>query len=105
MGEQEDPGGLKPPARKSVSVQVRLPARWQCGLGNGECGVRETRRGRGQWMALKCSCGSEVEAKRVIPVWLIVVLFFCGILPGIVALYGHNRLLACADCGRILWRF
>jgi hypothetical protein len=56
-------------------------------------------------MNATCACGSRQPPRNVIPVWLIVVLFICGILPGIVALYGHNRLLACAECGRILWRF
>ena len=52
-----------------------------------------------------CSCSSQKPLRRVIPVWLIIVMFFCAILPGIVALYGHNRLLACGSCGRIQWRF
>ena len=56
-------------------------------------------------MAVKCGCGSTVPPKKIIPVWLIVVLFFCAILPGIVALYCHNRLVACAECGRIRRQF
>ena len=56
-------------------------------------------------MATTCVCGSKAEMRRVIPVWLIVVLLFCGILPGIVALYGHRRLIACSECGRLRWQF
>ncbi len=56
-------------------------------------------------MIQDCDCGNHDEPKRVIPVWLIVILFICGILPGIVAAYCYRRLLACGGCGRILWRF
>jgi len=56
-------------------------------------------------MAQTCTCGSRPPPKKIIPVWLIIVLFICGILPGIVALYCHNRLVACGDCGRIRWQF
>ena len=52
-----------------------------------------------------CSCGSAAQPRRVIPVWLVVVLFFCAIVPGVVALYCHRRLLACGECGRIHWQF
>ena len=52
-----------------------------------------------------CSCGSAAQPRRVIPVWLVVVLFFCAIVPGVVALYCHRRLLACGECGRIRWQF
>ncbi len=55
-------------------------------------------------MTVKCSCGGT-DARRIIPVWLIILLFICGILPGIVALYGHRRLVACGECGRIRWQF
>ena len=55
--------------------------------------------------ATRCPCGSTTEPKRVIPLWLVIVLFFCAIVPGIVALYGHRRLVACAECGRIRWQF
>ena len=56
-------------------------------------------------MVKQCACGSKVEAHRIIPVWLIVMLFFCGIFPGIVALYCHNRVVACGGCGHIYWQF
>jgi glycerol-3-phosphate acyltransferase PlsY len=48
-------------------------------------------------MAANCACGSSAQARRIIPVWLIVVLFFCGILPGFAALYCRNRLLPVAS--------
>ena len=56
-------------------------------------------------MTLKCTCGSSAEARRIMPVWLIVVLLICGILPGVVALHCRNRLLACGDCERLRWKF
>ena len=56
-------------------------------------------------MAQQCECGNHDEPKRVIPVWLVVILFFCAIVPGIVALYCHRRLVACASCGHIRWQF
>ena len=56
-------------------------------------------------MAMDCSCGSHAEPRQVIPVWLVVILFFCAIVPGIVALYCHRRLLACRECGQIRWQF
>ena len=52
-----------------------------------------------------CGCGSTSEARRLIPVWLIIIGFIFGIIPGVVALYGHRRLLACGDCGHIRWQF
>ena len=55
--------------------------------------------------ASQCVCGSTEDPRRVIPLWLVIVLFFCAIVPGIVALYGHRRLVACASCGRIRWQF
>ncbi len=53
----------------------------------------------------RCSCGTTTEARRVIPAWLIIVGLLFGIIPGIVALYCHNRLVACGECGHIRWQF
>jgi len=65
-------------------------------------------------MARACQCGETAEPKRIVPVWLIVILFlsaaipgigFLGLLFGILALYCRNRLVACPGCGKVRWKF
>ena len=54
---------------------------------------------------MRCACGSHAPPRVIIPLWLTVALFVFGIVPGIVALYGRRRLMACGACGRIRWQF